>query len=504
MASHRLVRNPRVFFYSNFADRTEISEITVDYDANSNLYFYAKDKGSGMQRRMHVADYERISKEDLKLMMLQAEKLMIDDDVEEERIEAKNTAEEYVFALLDRLASQPTTDSVDRKKRLANIFLEWLDEDQRASTSEYSNRLAQLKQVVEATADDDTERDGMDVKRISNPAVDSVENTLTSENMKLIEPFRPPSTLELEHESFGVRTDSGVTASQIVEEETRQILDDRKETLKENDIPSSDGIALPQKDASPSTPLPSTLDISDGLSTLRSDTPRSTERKVAVLFSKAEKGKIYTDAEFIHISTYLRNIDKPDWSSVPRLYTVLQIIDQLDMLDRFIEQGITDIWFPFTEESLPNALPPTARVHFLEHQEAVLSKSVLFEKDADRKHANFAHGEPPPFQVVAILGVGAHGQVDKVMSTVSHREYARKLFRKRKISIKDSIKSFFIELQILKRVRHHHCIELVRNAPVSDSLYHCAYILEGAELYRSKVFCTAYGSGRRMRPVEIL
>jgi serine/threonine protein kinase len=64
--------------------------------------------------------------------------------------------------------------------------------------------------------------------------------------------------------------------------------------------------------------------------------------------------------------------------------------------------------------------------------------------------------------IIAKLGSGAHGQVDKVMSTVSHREYARKQFRRQRGTSKDAIKSFLIELQVLKRVHHHHCIELVR------------------------------------------
>jgi serine/threonine protein kinase len=122
---------------------------------------------------------------------------------------------------------------------------------------------------------------------------------------------------------------------------------------------------------------------------------------------------------------------------------------------------MTDIWLPFTQRSLPTTLSPTARAQFLQHQDKVLSKSLLFEKSSDRKHAHFAHGEPLPFQVVAKLGAGAHAHVDKVMSVVSHREFARKLFRRQRGVEKDAVKSFLVELQILKRVQHYHCVELV-------------------------------------------
>jgi heat shock 70kDa protein 1/2/6/8 len=194
------------------------------------------------------------------------------------------------------------------------------------------------------------------------------------------------------------------------------------------------------------------------------DMPRSSEERMSELFSESngEGRSAYTDAEFIQISTYLRNTGRPSWSNVPRLYTVLRLIGQLPMLDAMVDQGITDIWFPFTPTSLPDDFSPSARAGFLKSQSAVLSKALRFEGGSDRKHTHFAQGEPLPFEVIGRLGFGAHGYVDKVVSTVSHREYARKLFRRTRGVSKDEIKSFLIELQVLKRVSHIHCVELVR------------------------------------------
>jgi L1 cell adhesion molecule like protein len=124
----------------------------------------------------------------------------------------------------------------------------------------------------------------------------------------------------------------------------------------------------------------------------------------------------YSDAEFNQIATYLRNTGRPAWSLVPRLYTVLRVIGQLPFLDRFIEQGITDIFFPFTTASLPAVMTPSSRASFLQIQTAVLSKSLKFEKSSERRHALFGPGEPLPFEVVGRLGAGAHGSVDKVVS----------------------------------------------------------------------------------------
>jgi serine/threonine protein kinase len=130
------------------------------------------------------------------------------------------------------------------------------------------------------------------------------------------------------------------------------------------------------------------------------------------------------------------------------------------------EIGVTDIWFPFDSASLPDILAPSARANFLKCQNMVLSKSLMFEKNSERTHAHFARDEPLPFQVVGRLGFGAGGYVDKVISNVSHRQYARKQLRKPRGVGKQDIKSFLIELQILKRINHHHCVELVKTPPL--------------------------------------
>lgn len=216
---------------------------------------------------------------------------------------------------------------------------------------------------------------------------------------------------------------------------------------------------------SPSSPGPIISQPFDPMDSPRSETPHSTESGIHNLFSRPKTQELlYTDTELSTLSTYLKNNGRGSWSAVPRLYTVLRLIDQLDMLDHFIELGITDIWLPFAQSSLPSVLTPTAQGQFIKHQTAVLSKSLLFEKDSNRKHAHFGPDEPVPFQIVGKLGAGLHGQVDKVISVVSSRDYARKRFRRRGGMSKDAIKSFLIELQVLKKVQHHHCVELVRRS----------------------------------------
>jgi serine/threonine protein kinase len=134
--------------------------------------------------------------------------------------------------------------------------------------------------------------------------------------------------------------------------------------------------------------------------------------------------------------------------------------------------GITDILLPFTYHSLPMSLSPSSRARILERQGVVLSKSLMFEKSMDQRHGHFSASEPLPFQVIAKLGSGIHGQVDKVVSTTSLREFARKSFRRQRGTSKDAVRSFLVELQVLKRIRHHHCVELVRSTLLIASHEH--------------------------------
>lgn len=124
--------------------------------------------------------------------------------------------------------------------------------------------------------------------------------------------------------------------------------------------------------------------------------------------------------------------------------------------------GISDISFPFTDRSLPPALSEsTARENFLQLQKVVLSKVQLFERDRYRRHANFENTESVPFHSIGWLGSGAHAHVDRVVSMVTHREYARKTFRKPRGNRKKPFEIFLKELHSLKTVRHHHLVELV-------------------------------------------
>ena len=169
----------------------------------------------------------------------------------------------------------------------------------------------------------------------------------------------------------------------------------------------------------------------------------------------------YSDRDIQEISCHLQSNGKQAWSQVPRLYTILRTIGQLHIIDALIEQGISDYWFPFDTKSVPTLLSSSMQYHFLESQSLVLTKAVDLEKNSRKQHAHFGREDVFPFEIGERLGSGGYGTVDKVLSHFSHREFARKRFARKKGGNKRDVQSFLTELQVLKRLQHRHCVELV-------------------------------------------
>ena len=184
--------------------------------------------------------------------------------------------------------------------------------------------------------------------------------------------------------------------------------------------------------------------------------------KLADFFVAADERRTrYSDADIHDISRCLKKLQRHEWSEVPRLYTVLRIIGQVHILDSILEEGISDFWFPFSAASVPKSLSLSLHTEFLDTQALVLTKAVDLEKNGTKIHAHFGLEDTFPFEVRGRLGSGAYATVDKLLSPFSRREFARKRFRRGKGENKVEIDSFKNELKILKRIRHHHCIELV-------------------------------------------
>lgn len=91
-------------------------------------------------------------------------------------------------------------------------------------------------------------------------------------------------------------------------------------------------------------------------------------------------------------------------------------------------------------------------------------KSMDLERSEGGRHHYFRGDEPLPFQRKGILGSGGFGHVDRVLSLISFRQYARKrvsriaAFGGRGI---EDMKRIIAEIEIMKSLKHHRVVEFV-------------------------------------------
>lgn len=232
--------------------------------------------------------------------------------------------------------------------------------------------------------------------------------------------------------------------------------------------------APPSRESTPSTVKPQRHESDTRARTIR---PRSLDE----LFPESgwDTDSKYTDAEFEYIASYLRNTGHEEWSKVPRIYTVLRLIEQVDLVGTFSKSENIDICFPFSDNTLPKALKQPHTARFLHTHEAVFSNALKLERAARlddnrsyRNHAHFNYDEPLPFTVKKNLGSGAHDFMDKVVGTLSYKEYARKRSNRSAINrcYKKDVKTFLDEVRILKELSYRHYIDMVSLAHTLLSL----------------------------------
>lgn len=191
------------------------------------------------------------------------------------------------------------------------------------------------------------------------------------------------------------------------------------------------------------------------------------EELMQAWFSKSahDERKSLAEKDIRGIAEVLERTANGPWSRIPRIYSVLRIINQLQAIDCFLAEDISDVWFPFSARSLPLSLrDQTARSAFLAAQQLVFNTRAQDLEREQRYHTYFHSSADVPVKKLGELGKGGYGLVDRVVSTISHKQYARKLIPRGKNFKKDKaiLKAFERELSSLKKSgRHKHIVQLV-------------------------------------------
>jgi hypothetical protein len=180
----------------------------------------------------------------------------------------------------------------------------------------------------------------------------------------------------------------------------------------------------------------------------------------------------YSEEQILSVARELCRDGKQRWSENPRLYIILRDIDQSlgtstpELIDKFIDEGINDTWLPIglSDVILDRLLPRLVRPHFLRAQQSVCVRPSEFQLGNGGAHGHFTSGNSTPFCTRGEIGSGSFGVVDEVLSSTDGQIYARKTIRRSSDFSRATyrMKNFWRELQALSRIRHRHCVRIVR------------------------------------------
>lgn len=116
-------------------------EITYEVDANGILSVSAVEKSSGKEEKITITnDSNRLSKEDIDRMVEEAEKFKADDEAVQQRIEARNGLENYLYGVKNSMNEEKIKeglgDDFTTVETTITDALTWLDSTEDSTTKE--------------------------------------------------------------------------------------------------------------------------------------------------------------------------------------------------------------------------------------------------------------------------------------------------------------------------------------------------------------------------------
>jgi endoplasmic reticulum chaperone BiP len=131
-------------------------EVTFEIDENSILSVSAIEKGTGKSESITVTnDKGRLSKEEIEAMIRDAEKFADQDKALKEKIDAKNSLENYVYTMRntiedkEKLADKIEAEDKDKIKEALQTAQDWLKEHEEAEKEDLEAQLKELQSVCD-------------------------------------------------------------------------------------------------------------------------------------------------------------------------------------------------------------------------------------------------------------------------------------------------------------------------------------------------------------------
>ena len=127
-------------------------EVSFDVDANGIMNIEAKDKGSGNVQNLTIKnDKGRLSQEDIERMVQEGEKFKEEDQLNRDKIEAKNKLDALVYQTKSTIENDQIKSKLDESdmKILTDTLSEtelWLEDEH--SKEEYDNKMTEVNSIL--------------------------------------------------------------------------------------------------------------------------------------------------------------------------------------------------------------------------------------------------------------------------------------------------------------------------------------------------------------------
>jgi len=131
-------------------------EVTFEIDENSILTVSAADKGTGKKETITITnDKGRLSKEEIEAMIADSEKYAEEDKAIKEKIDAKNSFENYIYQMQrsiedkDKLAEKLEEEDKSTIKDALTDAQDWLNANSDAEKDDFEDKLKELQSTCD-------------------------------------------------------------------------------------------------------------------------------------------------------------------------------------------------------------------------------------------------------------------------------------------------------------------------------------------------------------------
>jgi heat shock protein 5 len=131
-------------------------EVTFEIDENSILSVTAHEKGTGKTESITITNEKgRLSKEEIDAMIRDSEKFAEQDKALKEKIDAKNSLENYVYTMRntiedkEKLADKLEDDDKEKIKEALQDAQDWMNSNEDAEKEDYEDHLKDLQRVCD-------------------------------------------------------------------------------------------------------------------------------------------------------------------------------------------------------------------------------------------------------------------------------------------------------------------------------------------------------------------